>query len=194
MRTLNYSLLLLGIFTLTGRPALAAEPYFMHCYDFGCKSAVEIRYDEAQWSRIKKLFNQSLSMGEEKQAIRQAIAMMESYSGAISGTYRDKGGNYPGYDIIKQLDCIDESTNTYQYLSALDELELLSWHQVAPKHRRIAWFITHWTAAIVEKESGHQFAVDSWYRDNGEMPYLQPMDDWISKRDFPIAFNPELAG
>ena len=184
--------MLLGMVALNSRPAFAAELYFMHCYDFGCKSTLEIRYDQAQWRRIKNLFNRSFSMEEEKQAIRKAIAMMEGYSGAISGTYRDKGGNYPGYDIIKQLDCIDESTNTYQYLSALDELELLRWHSVAPKQRRIIWFFTHWTATIVEKESGHQYAVDSWYQDNGEMPYLQPMDDWKSKRDFPASYNPEL--
>ena len=35
--------------------------------------------------------------------------------------------------------------------------------------------------------------VDSWYQDNGEMPFVQPLDDWQRKRDFPVAYNPELA-
>ena len=76
----------------------------------------------------------------------QAIALMERISGELSGTFRDKGGNYPGYDIDQQMDCIDESTNTFQYLSALEELNLLKWHRVDNKQRRIYWFIaTHWS-------------------------------------------------
>ena len=91
------------------------------------------------------------------------------------------------------MDCIDESTNTFQYLLALEELELLKWHRVDQKQRRIIWLATHWTATITEIESNVSFAVDSWYRDNGELPYIQPLADWRRKRDFPVAFNPELA-
>ncbi len=49
-----------------------------------------------------------------------AVAEMESISGKMSGTHHDKAGNYPGYDIIRQMDCIDESTNTFQCLLALE--------------------------------------------------------------------------
>ena len=172
---------------------VTAAPYFVQCYDFSCKSNQEIHFDEAQWEEIKTIFNADMDMNSEKQAIRRAIATMEKFSGEISGTYLDKGGNYPGYDILKQMDCIDESTNTFQYLAALEELNLLTWHRVEPKKRRIVWFATHWTAVISELQSGRKFAVDSWYRDNGEMPYVQPIADWESKRDFPADYNPELA-
>jgi hypothetical protein len=91
------------------------------------------------------------------------------------------------------MDCIDQSTNTFQYLSALQELDLLKWHRVDPKQRRIVWFATHWTATIREIDSNRRFAVDSWYRDNGELPFIQPIADWLNKRDFPGDFNPELA-
>ena len=30
-------------------------------------------------------------------------------------------------------------------------------------------------------------------RISGEMPYIQPLADWLRKREFPVAFNPELA-
>ncbi|MBT8435926.1 MAG: hypothetical protein KJP11_01015 [Gammaproteobacteria bacterium] len=36
-------------------------------------------------------------------------------------------------------------------------------------------------------------AVDSWYRDNGELPYLQPLKEWQLKPEFLVAFHPELA-
>ena len=174
-------------------PAQAA-PYFVQCYDFGCKTTRVLRFETAQWDQIRALFESGMvDSAAEKQAIRQAVAMMEGFSGELTDTRHDKGGNYPGSDIPGQMDCIDESTNTYQYLSALQELDLMKWHRVDLKQRRIVWFATHWTATIREIDSSQRFAVDSWYRDNGEMPYIQPIADWVNKHDFPDAFNPELA-
>ena len=91
------------------------------------------------------------------------------------------------------MDCIDESTNTFQYLLALEQMNLLRWHRVDLKQRRIVWFATHWTATISEIDTDARFAVDSWYRDNGELPFIQPIADWRRKQDFPTAYNPELA-
>lgn len=173
---------------------LAASPYFMHCYDFGCKSTQELHYSNAQWRQIRAIFEaRELGEAQEKQAIRQAVALMERISGELSGTHLDKAGNYPGYELPRQMDCIDESTNTFQYLVALEQLKLLKWHRVDLKQHHIVWFIDHWTATIREIDGNARFAVDSWYRDNGEMPYLQPLADWRRKRDFPAAYNPELA-
>ena len=185
-------LLLLGSMLLPS-PAIA-DPYFVQCYDFGCKTTRELRFNEHQWDEIKALFTSGVvDSVTEKQAIRRAIAMMERMSGEQTDTHLDRGGNYPGSDIPGQMDCIDESTNTFQYLSALEQLELLKWHRVDTKQRRIVWFATHWTASIREIDNNQLFAVDSWYRDNGEMPYIQPLADWSQKREFPSSFNPELA-
>ena len=182
--------LLLGALSVPAR----AAPYFVHCYDFGCKSTLEIRYDESRWKRIRAIMLEGRGDAySEKQAIRESVAMMERYSGELAGTDLDKAGNYPGHDLPGQMDCIDESTNTFQYLVALEQLDLLRWHRVGEKQRRIVWFVSHWTATIVEVESGRRFAVDSWYRDNGELPFIQPIESWQSKRDFAADYNPELA-
>ncbi len=171
----------------------AAAPDFVHCYDFGCKKTVEISYSDQHWQRVRALFEQrALDRAQEKQAIRQAVALMERISGELAGTDGDKGGNYPGADLPGQMDCIDESTNTFQYLLALEDMGLLEWHRVDLKQRRIVWFLTHWTATITEIGSERRFAVDSWYRDNGELPYIQPLEDWQKKRDWPAVYNPEL--
>jgi hypothetical protein len=185
-------LLILTIICLSSG-SVVAEPYFMHCYDFGCKSNQEVRYNQQQWQSIRLLFEPSFTEpDQEKQAIRRAVAMMEGFSGEIAGTHRDEGENYsPGSDIIKQMDCIDESTNTFQYLSALEELNLLKWHKTEPKKRRIVWFATHWTAVISENTTEELFAVDSWYRDNGEPPYIQSLGDWKKKKSFPHEYNPD---
>ena len=169
-----------------------AMPWFMHCYDYGCKTTQEIHFSDAQWNEIRAIFATEMDSSAEKQAIRRAVATMEKFSGEIAGTHRDVGGNITD-EYIGQHDCIDESTNTFQYLAALEELDLLRQHRVALKQRRIVWFATHWTAAIAEIETGEEFAVDSWYLDNGEMPYIQPIADWRRKRDFPVAYNPELS-
>ena len=172
----------------------AAAPAFVHCYDFGCKKTKHVEYDAPQWQRVRDIFaGEDIDAPGEKQLIRRAVALMERISGDITGTSRDKAGNYPGYDLPMQMDCIDESTNTFQYLLALEQDGLLRWHRVGLKQRRIVWFVTHWTAVIVEMDGGRQFAVDSWYRDNGEPPLLQPLEDWRRKRDFPASYNPELA-
>ena len=185
-------LVLLTILTLASS-SVFAEPYFVHCYDFRCKSNQEVHYNQEQWQSIRQIFkSEQLNSDQEKQAIRKAVALMENYSGQITGTSRDEGGNYsPGSDIIKQMDCIDESTNTFQYLSALEELDLLEWHTIEPKKRRIVWFATHWTAVISENTTNELFAVDSWYRDNGEPPYIQPLKDWQKKKSFPEQYNPD---
>jgi len=174
------------------QPTLAAEPAFVHCYDFGCKSQKEIRFNAEQWQAIGAIFDHSATDAmAEKFAIRKAIALMEQFAGDTVGTSLDKAGNYPGYDLPKQQDCIDESTNTYQYLSALENLNWLKWHRVAPKKRRINWFISHWTAVIAENSTNQLFAVDSWYRDNGQPPYIQKLEDWQDKDDFPQIYNPD---
>ena len=172
--------------------SLLAEPVFIHCFDFGCKSQQTVEYSKQQWNDIRAIFQtQQQNATSEKQAIRKAIALMEKFSGEIAGTSLDKGGNYPGYDITKQQDCIDESTNTFQYLSAFEELKLLQWHRVDLKKRRIVWFATHWTAVIAENKTDQLFAVDSWYRDNGQPPYIQKLEDWENKDEFPAEHNPD---
>lgn len=174
--------------------AISANPDFVHCYDFGCKTTRDLVYDELHWQRVRDIMQHGATdASSEKQAIREAVAIMESISGELAGTHLDKAGNYPGYDLPGQMDCIDESTNTLQYLYALQDLGLLRWHRVGLKQRRIVWFVTHWTATIEEVEGGRQFAVDSWYRDNGEQPYIQPLDEWRRKLDFPPEYNPELS-
>lgn len=181
------------LLVLLSAPAFAS-PVIVQCYDFGCKTTFELQFESADWAEIRALFDDgAVDSASERQAIRSAVALMERISGEISGTHLDKAGNYPGYDLERQMDCIDESTNTFQYLLALQQLELLKWHRVDVKHRRIVWFATHWTASISEIGSDRVYAVDSWYRDNGELPYVQPIDDWKRKRDFPVAYNPELA-
>ncbi len=181
----------LCLLTLT-RLASANSAEFMHCYDFGCKSVAPVNYSEQQWQALAEIFSRpALSAWLEKQQIREAIALMERFSGALAGTDQDKAGNYPGEEIPGQQDCIDESTNTMQYLAALEQRNWLQWHKVEGKQRRTTLLIfMHWTAVIRELPSNELYAVDSWYRDNGEKPFVQRLADWQYRDEFPISLNP----
>ncbi len=174
------------------RLAFANTAEFMHCYDFGCKSVQPVTYSDQQWQTLGEIFSRpALSAWLEKQQIRQAIALMEEFSGAQAGTHLDKAGNYPGREIPGQQDCIDESTNTFQYLAALEKRDWLRWHKVEGKQRRASLLIfRHWTAVIRELPSNELYAVDSWYRDNGEKPFVQKLAEWRYRDDFPPGLNP----
>ena len=188
-KVLRFSLIL--ILLLPASPSLAKQPEFVQCSDFGCKTRIELDLSQQQWSEIKAIFKHSAQDAlTEKWQIRRAIALMEQYTGEITGTSQDKGENYPGQDLPHQQDCIDESTNTFQYLYALQKRNLLKWHKVAGKLRRIVWFASHWTALIEDLTDHQLYAVDSWYRDNGEPPYIQKLEDWKAKKPFPVALNP----
>ena len=45
-------------------------------------------------------------------------------------------------------------------------------------------FNVHWAAIIRDTRDDRRYAVDSWFLDNGEPPYVQPLEDWKSGRRF----------
>ena len=174
---------------------LATEPAeFSLCSDFGCKTRTDASFSRAQWQRIEQLFARpALSPWLEKQQIRRAIALTEYYAGIVNGSNQDLGGNFNGMDLPHQMDCIDESTNTQQYLRALERRGLLQWHKVDGRQQRYTSLIfAHWTAVIKDLSNDRLFAVDSWYEDNGQPPYVQPLESWSSGLEFPASLNPPL--
>jgi hypothetical protein len=173
--------------------SLAAE--FSLCSDFGCKTRTEASYSDPQWRQIERLFvRPALSPWLEKQRIRRAVALMEQFSGAINGSTQDIGGNYNGIDDLRhQMDCIDESTNTEQYLQALERRGLLHWHRVESRQQRSRLLIfAHWSAVIHDLSNDRRYVVDSWYEDNGQPPYIQPLEAWTRARAFSPGLNPPL--
>ena len=187
MTRLPFRLLLLLALgsTLLTSPATAA-PYFVQCYDFGCKTQRELRFDEQQWDEIKALFeNGIVDSATEKQAIRRAVAMMERMSGEQTDTHLDQGGNYPGSDIPGQMDCIDESIKTTCYLQLFATYGGLRWHRVSDRVVRAPLlFDLHWAGLLVERATQQHYVVDSWYLDNGGLPYIQPLEEWRGKQPF----------
>jgi hypothetical protein len=168
--------MVLGSATVCGREA---PPAFSTCTDFHCDVTAPVRLTGAQWRQVSGLFRSPGTPAGEREAIRRAVARLETLTGETTGTWRDRGRNDLLHGRAGQLDCIAESRNTTTYLRLLERAGLLHWHSVEDRALRRRWLVSdHWTAVIREREGGRRFAVDSWYRDNGEPPCIQPLADW----------------
>jgi hypothetical protein len=156
---------------------------FFSCTDYHCDTGKMVSLTPGQWQSIRNLFSADSSPAEERENIRYAIALLENMVGAITGTWRDLAGNFAGAGQPGQLDCISESKNTSTYLQLMFDDGLLKWHEVEERQVRHPFiFNTHWTAVIADRSNGERFAVDSWFRDNGQPPHIQPLADWLKGR------------
>ncbi len=156
---------------------------FSICHGHTCRYIINTGLSEEEWSEVMAIFRHGAENPEqERKMIRDAIALFEAFIGEKTNTSNDKGENFPGMGLQGQLDCIDESTNTTAYLTILQNSNLMKWHQV--DHRRSRGILSlqapHSTAVIREKVDKLQFAVDSWFLDNGHPPYIVPLDMWMN--------------
>ncbi|MGH8728743.1 MAG: hypothetical protein ACREV9_11455 [Burkholderiales bacterium] len=157
--------------------ASAETVSFSVCFEHGCANSVSITLGPSDWEIIRKLFADVKDAEVERERIAQSIAALETLASGNIGA-ADRGGTglaYPG-----QMDCIDESTNSTNYLKLLAHDGLLRWHRVEERATR-GWLIFGWphtTAVISEQATGERFAVDSWFYDNGIAPVIVPLEEW----------------
>ena len=162
----------------------APEPFFS-CTDYHCDEGQTVSLSDQQWQTVRQLFHEpAVTPAQEREQIRRAIAMLETEVGAITGSWRDLGENVAGAGLPGQLDCISESRNTTTYLNLLEADQLLKWHTVEDRAVRTLIIFSHWSAVIKERSNGEHYVVDSWFLDNGELPYIQVLADWKSRRRF----------
>ena len=155
---------------------------FNVCHDGGCASLTMVGLSDGQWRQVREVFARKAdSASVEREQIRNAIALFETMVGPMTGTAHDKGGTFQALWQSGQMDCIDESTNTTIYMLLLQKYQLLHWHRVADRATRWSLFSwPHTTAVIEELTSGQLWAVDSWFLDNGEPPFILPLKTWRS--------------
>lgn len=162
-------------------PAPSAES-FPHCQGYGCPTVKRVELSDADWKKIEKAYGKKPKNAEkERKKISSAIGAFEQVVGKLTGTENDVRGTF-----IKtgkgQLDCVDESTNTTIYMMLLKQKGLMSFHEI--EQPQVRWPLVsgrgwmHQTAVITEKETGKQYAVDSWFEDNGEAAWIVTLDAW----------------
>ena len=157
---------------------------FTICHGYSCTYKTRAGFTEKQWKSVAALFKgKTKDAKAERSKIGKAMAKMEQYTGKRTGTSEDLPMAGAFKESTLQLDCIDETVNTTQYLTLLQDAGLLKFHEVAePTHRGYLidgkW--PHNTAVMREKVSGVLWVVDSFYRANGEEPYIVPRDAWLA--------------
>ncbi len=160
-----------------------APQHFSVCYGHGCRDIAQIGLSPAEWQGVRdRLTPPAANAAMERQRISAAVALLESFVGAYTGTGRDIGGTFPGTGRPGQMDCIDEATNTTPYLKMMAAENLLRWHTVED-HAIRGFFIFGWphaSAVIRDTESGERYAVDSWFHRNGVAPEIVPLKTWRS--------------
>ena len=164
---------------------------FPHCYDYGCRTVQSVSLSQTGWQKLNTLFSPpSQNASQERARVSQAIQIFEQDIGAQIGTNADLKGTFKPFTretetpLRFQQDCVDESTNTTIYLSILDQKGWLQFHRVTQPQSRQPfiggnrWW--HQSATIKETGTDQQYAVDSWFEDNGAPAYTVKIEDWFN--------------
>lgn len=154
------------------------------CTNFGCTKQRSSSFSTGEWAQIENLFLPAPETADQERIqIAKAIALMESQQGPKVGTQNDLAENGFGIGVEgSQLDCVAETSNTSIYLTLLENAELLKFHTVTGHAHRGPFTLNlpHNTATIKEKTSDKAFAIDSWYSANGQLPWVTPVENWLT--------------
>ncbi|MGI1670732.1 MAG: hypothetical protein K6L74_10455 [Neptuniibacter sp.] len=165
-------------------PTNISPQHLTLCTNFGCTQQRTSSFSTDEWDQITNLFQPVPETAEqERNQIANAIALMESQQGPKVGTQNDLAENGFGIGVEgSQLDCVAETSNTSIYLSLLEHAELLKFHTLTGHAHRGLFTLNlpHNTATIKEKSSEKAFAIDSWYSANGQLPWVTPVENWLT--------------
>lgn len=176
-------------FAVYGLPAEPVAERVTFCHAYNCQRQTQVDLGPA-WPRIEAHFARALSPEEERDAMAHAVAVAEQAAGPVLGTSDDPGGvlnaawsGNPAYQ-----DCVDEAANTTTLLVLIANAGLLKRHTVEPPSIRGAFIDGRWqhyTAVVRETATGARFAVDSWFRANGEPAVVMDFDAWYTGYGIP---------
>jgi hypothetical protein len=160
----------------------AQRETFTICHGHGCRLRSEVGLTELEWDPVADLLAEPAPDARiERGRIAMAIGIVESAVGRKAGTSKDRGGTFNAMSGNDQFDCYDETTNTSVYLTLLARAGYLKWHRLegwAGRGALIDGAWPHQTAVVVEIASGHAYAVDSWFEDNGRAAHVVPLEEW----------------
>ena len=140
-----------------------------------------LRLTPPEWDNVLQLFTPLPASAEaERASIALAIGVLEDMVGTKVGTAADRAGTFNNSHYLHQQDCNDEAINTTTYLRLMQQSGLLQFHDILDTRTR-KFFFTGWphTAAVIrERANQAEYAVDSWFYDNGAPATIVPMAVW----------------
>jgi len=156
---------------------------FFACYGYGCKYRARVALTDEEWRPVRAIFDPPpASASAERRQLAEAIGEIESLVSLRTGASVHQQNSRWNYGDPTQLDCVDDSVNTWTYLTMLAHDGLLRYHRVAGlSHRGTLLTLDFSNAAVLaEKGDGEQFAVDPWLADLGLPPPVIPLAQWLS--------------
>jgi hypothetical protein len=156
------------------------------CFNWSCASQQRVSFSAAEMAQVARQMD--LCRGNDRhdrvQRVRIGIWQMEllaqKYQPLLAN---DEAINDLDRERAGRMDCIDNASNTTNYLNILHGLGLLpGWSMAAPQVRDMFSMQVHWTAVAVDTHNAQALAVDSWFRANGNLPFTMPLEDWSSGR------------
>lgn len=148
------------------------------CTGFGCATAARVELSAQDTARIASLFAPGASARQERARVALAVAELERLVGPRAGTAGDLARNRRGGAPRGQLDCLAETANTTVYLLLLENMGVLRHHEVAPPENRGATVFTAHNTAVLRQADGAEYAVDSWFFENGSPAAVVELDRW----------------
>jgi hypothetical protein len=153
------------------------------CHGNSCRLRTEVSLSAAEWTQVRALFDPTpKDAAAERHQIARATGLLEIFTGRQAGTLEDAPGMGVHWDPDGQLDCIDEATNSTAYMRMMAADGLIRFHDIGLPANRFV--ITAWgpsnTATITERATGKVYAVDSYFRANGEPADILPLDIWTA--------------
>jgi hypothetical protein len=154
---------------------------FSVCHGNSCRLRTDVSLSAAEWAQVAALFDPAPADAlAERRRIARAIGLLETFAGRQADTLEDTPGMGVHWNPDGQLDCIDEATNSTTYLRMMAADGLIRFHDTGLPANRFV--ITAWgpsnTATITETATGKSYAVESYFRNNGEPAYVMPLEVW----------------
>lgn len=161
------------------------------CFNWSCASRQTMKFTPEDMAIVKKRMATcpATTLHDRLQRVRIGIWQMELLAEKYQPLLiNDLPMNELEEDTLGRTDCIDNSSNTNTYLHILRDIgELPGWTISSPDVRNRLLITVHWTAVMIDADSGLSWSVDSWYRPNGHLPMLMPLQDWFEAK---VAWQP----
>ena len=163
----------------------ASPARFTICHGFSCTYQTDVSMPDQDWNNITAIFSPPPnSAKEERKRIAKALALIETKVTTITKMTPDRGEAENFESDEDQMDCIDETINTSQYLRFLEKDVQFKWHKTSdPIHR--GYFIDgmwpHNSATLREIKTDDIYALDTYFFDSGKTPPIVYRDLWLDE-------------
>lgn len=157
------------------------------CYGFVCRRREMLDFTPRDRSALTQIMAAGRSSAAaERAAVQKAVIWFDRRMGPIIGTdKRVAHADIRKLDASHNFDCWDTTRNTTSLLLMLEQWGLLKYHVVGDPHYRgnaLVWQGPHNTAALVERATKTEWAVDMWPRGYAQAPDVMTVEKWEQEK------------